>query len=228
MDTSLPRHLAPVFGPYANMPDHDAVACAQLGDKRAAECLLYRYRNLVKTTVRSFFIPGAEREDLLQIGMIGLWQAIVDFRCERSHSFPAFARVCVRRHLLTAIKSASRLKRLPLNASMPLEDTSPSRVHALAHVSPAAAATGDPETQLIWNEYVLNLQRDLRGLLSDFEWRVLADYKAGLSYHEIASRLGCKVKSVDNALARIRRKASVCNKQPAPVERTPCETLSRN
>lgn len=208
MDTSVPRHLAPTFGPYLSMSDNEAVACAQHGDKRAAECLLYKYRNLVRSAVQAFYIPGAEREDLLQIGMIGLWQAITDFRSDRSHSFRAFARICVRRHLITAIKSAGRQKQLPLNSSMPIEAAPSSvwqRVDARVH---KALASADPEDWMLWNEYVTNLQRDLRGLLSDFEWSVLADFRCGMSYHEIASRLGCKVKSVDNALARIRRKVS--------------------
>jgi RNA polymerase sporulation-specific sigma factor len=208
VDTGVPRHWIPPFGPYLALPDADAVASAQHGDRRAAECLLYKYRNLVRTAVQAFYIPGTEREDLLQIGMIGLWQAIVDFRRERSPSFPAFARVCIRRHLLTAIKSASRLKQAPLNCSMPIEASG----LLTADPIPSSAATSllcpDPETVILQRERVIGLQRTLRTVLSDFEWSVLAGFRHGLSYNEIASRLGCKVKSVDNALARIRRKVS--------------------
>lgn len=208
MDTGAPRHLVPSFGPYLSVPDRDAVASAQSGDRRAAECLLYRYRNLVGTVVRSYFVPGAEREDLLQIGMIGLWQAIVDFSGDRSPSFPAFARMCIRRHLITAIKSASRQKRLPLNCSTSLEDALCVPDEALGREPAGDASYLDPESLFLSQDYVSRVRRALRTALSDFEWRVLADFQNGLTYHEIASHNGCKVKSVDNALARIRRKVA--------------------
>src|SRR5437763_9215364 len=106
------------------MPDREIVERAQAGDEQAAEYLRYKYRNLVRTKVKSYFLVGAEKEDLLQVGMIGLWQAIVDFRSERAISFPAFAKVCIQRHIITAIKTATRQKQMPLNTSLPLESPS--------------------------------------------------------------------------------------------------------
>src|SRR5919197_2933831 len=106
---------------YMGMPDSQVVAWAQRGYRDAAEHILYKYRNLVRSKVKSYFLVGAEREDLLQVGMIGLWQAIVDYRHDKATSFPAFAKVCIHRHIITAIKAATRQKQLPLNTSLSLE-----------------------------------------------------------------------------------------------------------
>jgi RNA polymerase sporulation-specific sigma factor len=190
------------------MPDRDALACAQLGDRRAAEYLLYRYRHLVRHAVRRLYLPGAEHEDMLQIGMIGLWQAIVDFREDRCSSFPAFAKVCIKRHLLTAIRTAGRHKQLPLNSSLSLDTPVPSDWSATSPVVGMELCNADPEAVVIRNERTQCLQLTLRRVLSDFEWQVLSHFRCGLSYTEIARHLRCKVKSVDNALARIRRKLS--------------------
>lgn len=206
MDTRATRQPVPVSRPHRDMTDAEAVSRAQRGDQKAAEFLLYRYRSLVKSAVQSFYIPGAEREDLLQIGMIGLWQAVTEYRADRSHSFRAFANLCVRRHILSAIKSAARLKQRPLNSSLPLETVSPTAWPIMAFVGPYDSPCCDPETRLISQECLLSLESSLRTLLSSFEWRVLTGFQRGMSYNEIASWLGCKVKSVDNALARIRRK----------------------
>src|ERR1043165_2679144 len=111
----------PVLSRYADMADREIVLRAQDGEEAASEFLLYKYRNLVRTKVKSYFLVGAEKEDLLQVGMIGLWQAVVDFRCDKAVSFPAFAKVCVRRHIITAIKAATRQKQQPLNTSLSLE-----------------------------------------------------------------------------------------------------------
>src|SRR5882672_3756660 len=106
---------------YHCLPDREIVTRAQRGDESASEYLLYKYRNLVRTKVKSYFLVGAEREDLLQVGMIGLWQAIVDFKPAKATSFPAFAKVCIHRHIITAIKAATRQKQIPLNTSLSLE-----------------------------------------------------------------------------------------------------------
>src|SRR5437763_3348718 len=106
---------------YECLPDSRVVVLAQGGQEDAAEHLLYKYRNLVRSKVKSYFLAGAEREDLLQVGMIGLWQAIVDYKPAKATSFPAFAKVCIHRHIITAIKAATRQKQLPLNTSLSLE-----------------------------------------------------------------------------------------------------------
>jgi len=194
---------------YSDMPDREIVIRAQRGEERAAEFLLYKYRNLVRTRVKSYFLVGAEKEDLLQVGMIGLWQAIVDFRWERAISFPAFAKVCIQRHIITAIKTATRQKQMPLNTSLSLESpTEDSGTDWNLSDILASSNVLDPEELVLQIEDTKLLHQMLQHLLSDFEWRVLAGYQVGKSYREIASELRCKTKSVDNALARIKRKVS--------------------
>jgi RNA polymerase sporulation-specific sigma factor len=197
---------------YANWMDADVVGQAQRGYQDAAEHLLYKYRNLVRSKVKSYFLVGAEREDLLQVGMIGLWQAIVDYKPEKATSFPAFAKVCIHRHIITAIKAATRQKQLPLNTSLSLEVPSEDEFSDwnMSDILQTDSTT-DPEELVIQREDSIALQELLQQLLSEFEWRVLAGYQLGKSYREIADELRCKTKSVDNALARIKRKVSRVN-----------------
>lgn len=194
---------------FENCSDAEIVEKAQNGVEQAAEYLLYKYRNLVRNKVRSYFLVGAEKEDLLQVGMIGLWQAIVDYRADKAISFPAFARICIQRHIITAIKTATRQKQIPLNTSLSLEsppDESSSE-WTLSDIL-TSEETVDPEELVLKREDSQLLHDMLQQMLSDFEWRVLAGYKVGKSYREIANELQCKTKSVDNALARIKRKVS--------------------
>ncbi len=195
---------------YAGLGDQDVVRVAQSGDDLASEFLLYKYRSLVRTKVRSYFLMGAEKEDLLQIGMIGLWQAIVDYRPEKDISFLSFARICIERHVITAIKTATRRKQTPLNSSVSLEYPSEDCESEwnLADIL-MADDTIDPEELVLKQEDTSRLQIMLRRLLSEFEWEVLSGYQMGKSYREIAVDLNCKTKSVDNALARIKRKISL-------------------
>ncbi|MFN3648867.1 MAG: RNA polymerase sporulation sigma factor SigH [Armatimonadota bacterium] len=194
---------------YTNWPDADVVLRAQRGYQDAAEHLLYKYRNLVRSKVKSYFLVGAEREDLLQVGMIGLWQAIVDYKPAKATSFPAFAKVCIHRHIITAIKAATRQKQLPLNTSLSLEVPSEDD-YCDWNMSDILQTddTMDPEELVLQREDTESRQEMLQQLLSDFEWSVLAGYRLGKSYREIADELRCKTKSVDNALARIKRKVS--------------------
>ncbi|MDH7481611.1 MAG: RNA polymerase sporulation sigma factor SigH [Armatimonadota bacterium] len=194
---------------YEGMSDAGVVERAQAGEEQAAEYLLYKYRNLVRNKVRSYFLVGAEKEDLLQVGMIGLWQAVVDYRADKAISFPAFARICIQRHIITAIKTATRQKQIPLNTSLSLEsppDESSSE-WTLSDILTSENVV-DPEEVVLRQEDSNQLQERLQQMLSDFEWRVLSGYRVGKSYREIASELQCKTKSVDNALARIKRKVS--------------------
>jgi len=191
------------------MLDCEVVARAQSGYQDAAEHLLYKYRNLVRSKVKSYFLVGAEREDLLQVGMIGLWQAIIDYKPAKATSFPAFAKVCIHRHIITAIKAATRQKQLPLNQSLSLEvpsedEFSDWNISDILHADEAS----DPEELIIAREDTRAREDMLQQLLSEFEWSVLAGYQLGKSYREIADELRCKTKSVDNALARIKRKVS--------------------
>ena len=195
---------------YDDLPDSRVVVLAQGGRQDAAEHILYKYRNLVRSKVKSYFLVGAEREDLLQVGMIGLWQAIVDYEPSKATSFPAFAKVCIHRHIITAIKAATRQKQVPLNTSLSLEIPSEDEIHDwnmsdILH----ADLTADPEELLLRREDTKQLEERLQRLLSEFEWQVLSGYQLGKSYREIAVELRCKTKSVDNALARIKRKVSL-------------------
>lgn len=194
---------------YADMNDREIVARAQRGENAAAEFMLYKYRNLVRTKVKSYFLVGAEKEDLLQVGQIGLWQAVVDFRADKAISFPAFAKVCITRHIITAIKTATRQKQMPLNHSLSLESPSedPTTDWNLSDILPDLDGS-DPEDLMLRNEDTKLLHETLQQVLSEFEWRVLSGYQVGKSYREIACELCCKTKSVDNALARIKRKVS--------------------
>lgn len=194
---------------YGDLLDREVVTRAQRGENQAAEYLLYKYRNLVKTKVKSYFLVGAEKDDLLQVGMIGLWQAVVDFRCDKAISFPAFAKVCIQRHIITAIKTATRQKQQPLNTSLSLESPSedPTADWNLSDILTSDDSL-DPEEMVLRSEDTRQLHDTLQQVLSDFEWRVLSGYQVGKSYREIANELRCKTKSVDNALARIKRKVS--------------------
>jgi len=209
--------LAGVFGeamasvstlPYEQVTDEELVRrTQQFGDRRACEYLLYKYRNLVRAKVKSYFLMGAERDDLIQIGMIGLWEAITDFRADRDTSFAGFAKVCIQRQMISAIKAATRQKQAPLNSSISLEashnddDDDRSLLEVLV-----SETESDPAHIVLGAEGERVLQQSLREQLSPFEWEVLTEYRTGKSYKEMARALCCKIKSIDNALSRIRRK----------------------
>lgn len=194
---------------YSEVGDYHVVHRAQRGDYPATEFLLSKYRTLVRNKASSYFLVGAESEDLVQVGMIGLWQAIVDFRTDRAVSFHAFANVCIVNHMISAIKTAARFKQNPLNMSVSLEapiDNSSAEI-TLADALPSDAH-GDPEETLLTREDTRLLKSRLHELLSEFEWRVLSCYRIGKSYREIAEELLCNTKSIDNALTRIKHKVS--------------------
>ena len=197
---------------YLHLPDAAVVARAQRGYADASEHLLYKYRNLVRAKVRSYYLVGAEREDLLQVGMIGLWQAILDYKEARATSFPAFAKVCIHRHIITAIKAASRQKQLPLNSSVPLDGSADDEGGDWSRLDSLGAAQADPQAVVLRREDHDSLGGVLQQLLSRFEWEVLHRYQEGKSYREIAAELACNAKAVDNALARIKRKATTISR----------------
>ena len=176
-------HFTCTHSRYSDMTDREIVLRAQRGDAGASEYLLYKYRNLVRTKVKSYFLVGAEKEDLQQVGNIGLWQAIVDFRCDKAISFPAFAKGCIQRHIITAIKTATRQKQTPLNTALtfdsPVEDANSD--WNLSDIIPSTD-TLDPEELVIQSEDTRVLHEMLQQVLSDFEWNVLAGYQIGKSY----------------------------------------------
>ncbi|MCX7598900.1 MAG: RNA polymerase sporulation sigma factor SigH [Armatimonadetes bacterium] len=193
---------------YEPMSDEELVRRVQQeGDVDACEYLLYKYRGLVRAKVNSYFLVGAERDDLMQIGMIGLWEAITDFSPQHHTSFASFAKVCIQRQMISAIKAATRQKQIPLNTSVSL-DVSPHGDDDARTLEETLLVGGanDPEDVVCGAAGAKDINQALRDQLSPFEWEVLAEYRRGKSYREMAQELSCKVKSIDNALSRIRRK----------------------
>ena len=189
--------------------DEEIVELARAGDEVALEHLLIRYKNFTRVKARSYFLVGADKEDIVQEGMIGLYKAIRDFQAERQSSFRAFAELCITRQIITAIKSATRQKHIPLNSYVSLnrpvshEDGDQDRV--LVDVLSTHTAA-DPVELVISSEEVRSMQTSFSEILSDLEAHVLHLYLEGKSYQEIAVGLKRHVKSIDNALQRIKRK----------------------
>ena len=192
---------------FENMPDEEAVALAQSGDGAALEHLLNKYKNFVRTKARSYFLIGADHEDIVQEGMIGLYKAIRDFKSEKLTSFRAFAELCVTRQIITAIKTATRQKHIPLNSYVSLnkpiydEESDRTLLDVISEEVPS-----DPEAMLIDREDLSFIEGRIGEMLSDLEKQVLVLYMEGKSYVEISKTMGRHVKSVDNALQRIKRK----------------------
>jgi RNA polymerase sporulation-specific sigma factor len=188
--------------------DDDLVLEARAGSDAALCELLNKYRAFARVKARSYFLVGADREDIVQEGMIGLYKAIRDFNPELQTSFRAFAELCITRQIITAIKTATRQKHGPLNNYVSFErpvggDDDGERV--LGDVLPTVAIT-DPADLVISAERIRALQAHFDEVLSDLETEVLRLYVEGKSYQEIAERLQRHVKSIDNALQRIKRK----------------------
>ncbi|MBI4728298.1 MAG: RNA polymerase sporulation sigma factor SigH [Acidobacteria bacterium] len=190
--------------------DDELVLRARAGDEVALEHLLRRYKNFARVKAHTYFLIGADKEDLVQEGMIGLYKAIRDFRPDKLSSFRAFAELCVQRQIITAIKTATRQKHVPLNSYVSLnrpvapdEMGEPDRV--LVDVL-TNGAVSDPVEVLISGEEVRAMQTCFREILSGLEVDVLQLYLEGKSYQDIAAKLRRHVKSIDNALQRIKRK----------------------
>ncbi len=193
--------------PYADMTDEEIVLLAQAGDSFAVDYILEKYKSLVKARARTYFLIGADPEDLIQEGMIGLYKAIRDFNKEKQVGFAAFADVCTKRQIVTAVKTATRQKHTPLNNYVSFNkqvDSDTSEKTVLDFL--AEAPICDPEQIVINQESFENVNRKISSILSDFEMRVLELYLAGSSYQEIALELGKSAKSIDNALQRTKRK----------------------
>lgn len=193
---------------FAKMTDEEIVLESQQHDNvLAQEYLLHKYRNFVRAKARSYFLIGAEREDIIQEGMIGLYKAIRDFRADKQASFRAFAELCVTRQIITAIKTATRQKHIPLNSYVSLnkpiyeEDSDRTLLDVISGVKVA-----NPEDMIISREEFSDIESKMNDILSDLEWKVLMSYLDGKSYQEIAAELGRHIKSIDNALQRVKRK----------------------
>ena len=193
---------------YDGYSDEDLLAHIRSNEgDEALDYLINKYRNFVRSKARSYFLIGADREDIVQEGMIGFFKAIRDYREDKLSSFRAFAELCVTRQIITAIKTATRQKHIPLNSYVSLnkpiydEDSDRTLLDVLS-----GARISDPEELVISREEFVDIEQKMEEILSDLEWRVLMSYLDGKSYQEIAVDLHRQVKSIDNALQRVKRK----------------------
>ena len=192
---------------FESMTDEQVVVLAQETDGPALEYLLNKYKNFVRTKARSYFLIGADHEDIVQEGMIGLYKAIRDYKAERLSSFRAFAELCVTRQIITAIKTATRQKHIPLNSYISLnkpiyeEDSDRPLLDVITE-----EGMSNPEEMIIDREDLSVIEGKIGQMLSDLEKEVLVRYMEGKSYVEIADEMHRHVKSIDNALQRIKRK----------------------
>ena len=195
---------------YTNDNDEDLIKKVNAGDNEALEYLLNKYKDIVNMKVSRYFIVGAEKEDIIQEGLIGLYKAIKNFDLEKQNSFKSFANLCIERQLITAIKSSNRQKHMPLNSYLSLnmnayddtdDDTSIYEVFD-------ANVIEDPLDTITKKEYYENVENIIEKSLSPFERQVLNELVKGHSYTTIAEKLDSPVKSVDNAIQRIRKKTS--------------------
>lgn len=199
---------------HAEKPDRrndtvekEIIEKARSGNTKALEYLMNRYRSFVRAKARTYFLIGAEREDIVQEGMIGLYKAIRDYRGDKFSSFRAFAELCITRQIITAIKTATRQKHIPLNSYVSLnkpvfeEDSDRTLLDVLTEES-----ISDPEETIINREEFSCMELKMGEILSSLECKVLSLYLQGKSYQEIGEELDRHVKSIDNALQRIKRK----------------------
>ena len=193
--------------PFGDVSDEDMVTRAQAGETEAMDVLIDRYKNFVRSRARNYFLVGADREDIIQEGMIGLYKAIRDYRPEKQCTFRAFAELCVTRQIITAIKTATRQKHQPLNSyvslNRPVYEEESERT-LMDIITPPTSQ--NPEDLMISEENRQQLERKIHELLSDLERAVLASYLDEKSYQQIAADLHRHVKSIDNALVRVKKK----------------------
>lgn len=189
------------------MEDEQLIELVHTGESEALDYLIQKYRNFVRAKARSYFLIGADKEDIIQEGMIGLYKAIRDYKEDKLTSFKAFAELCITRQIITAIKTATRQKHIPLNSYVsldkPIYDEESDRT--LMDVISGAKIL-NPEELIINREKYVNIEGKISELLSDLERKVLALYLDGQSYQEISEELNRHVKSIDNALQRVKRK----------------------
>ncbi|HOJ11996.1 MAG TPA: RNA polymerase sporulation sigma factor SigH [Clostridiales bacterium] len=193
---------------YSVMDDEEIVIAAKAGNEKALNYLIYKYKNFVRAKARTYFLIGADREDIIQEGMIGLYKAIRDYNEDKLSSFKAFAELCITRQIITAVKTATRQKHIPLNSyislNKPIFDEESDRT--LIDVIGGTETICDPEEMMISREEITGMETKLNKVLSKLELKVLSLYLEGKSYQEVAVELNRHVKSIDNALQRVKRK----------------------
>ena len=195
---------------YSNLTDEQIVTEIKQGDEYALSYLLEKYKELVNMKVGKYFMVGAEKEDIMQEGMIGLYKAIKNFDTKKQNSFKTFANLCIERQLITAIKTSNRQKHMPLNSYLSLnisayennDDDSTELIDTFN-----SNTIEDPLETVMKKEYYEQIHNNIEKSLSKFEKQVLDRFMKGESYNVIAKRLDSPVKSVDNAIQRIRKKA---------------------
>ena len=192
---------------FERFNDEELIEMVHQGNTDALDYLITKYRLLVRAKARSYFLIGADKEDIVQEGMIGLYKAIRDFKGDKLASFRAFAELCITRQIITAIKTATRQKHIPLNSYVSLdkpifdEESDRTLMDVLT-----GDIMDDPEELMIHREEFGYLEEKMGEILSELELQVLALYLDGQSYHEISAKLNRHVKSIDNALQRVKRK----------------------
>ena len=195
---------------YHKLTDEQIIDEIKNGNEEALVFLLEKYKDLVNSKVGKYFIIGAEREDTIQEGMIGLFKAIKNYNSEMQSSFKSFANICIERQLITAIKTSNRQKHQPLNTYLSLntdayDNNEDDSVELLETFN--SKTIEDPLETIMKREQYNEVENAVNKNLSDFEKKVLNSYLNGESYNTIATKLETPVKSVDNAIQRIRKKA---------------------
>lgn len=192
---------------YENMSEEEIVRIAQNSDVKAEEYLIKRYKNFVKAKARSYYLIGADKEDIIQEGMIGFYKAIRDYNAGKEVSFRVFAKLCVTRQMITAIKTATRQKHIPLNSYISLNKPmfNEENDKTLLDILEGKKIT-NPEDLMISKEEISNIESKIKEHLSKLEILVLNSYLQGKSYVEISEEIKKSIKSIDNALQRVKRK----------------------
>ena len=187
--------------------EFEIICMAKLGNSQAIENIIDRYSILVKAKAKTYFLVGADKEDIIQEGLIGLYKAIRDYNQENTCSFKHFADICITRQIITAIKTATRQKHIPLNTYISLnkpifDDDSERNLFETIRSN----IESDPEKMIILKEEYQYIQEKMAEVLSKFEQEVLGKYLSGKTYREISVELDKEPKSIDNALQRIKKK----------------------
>ena len=196
---------------YQNLTDEQIISEIKNGDEEALSYILEKYKDLVNVKVSKYFIIGAEKEDTVQEGMIGLFKAIKNYNAEKQNSFKSFANICIERQLITAIKTSNRQKHQPLNSYLSLntaayENNDDDSVELLETFN--IKTIEDPLETIMKQEQYNEVETAVNKNLSKFEQKVLSRFLNGESYTVIAKKLNTPVKSIDNAIQRIRKKAT--------------------
>lgn len=194
---------------YTQMTDEKLIENIKNDDCIALNCLMKRYNDIVNMKANKFFMIGAEKDDIVQEGMIGLYKAVKAFDTTKQNSFKTFANMCIERQLITAVKNSNRQKHIPLNSSVSLNAAAYDDNEDVDKIDVLDIKTLDDPSEIIAErEYFESMENKIKEALSEFELQVLHEYEKGKSYADIAIKLNAKVKSVDTAIQRIRKKAN--------------------